>query len=103
MMTSFLTGDGVDTVNQQRLHPIQDPNPTPSYNMTFALMLEKAGHVAFTSELPKTFWYTYGIFCYRFTEVNKNNLQGGQFLLFAQKSRKIINWVGSLYNFEHLT
>ena len=28
-------------------------------------------------------------------EVNKNNLLGKQFYIFVQKSRKIINWVGS--------
>ena len=33
----------------------------------------------------------------RLREVNKNNLLGGQFLIFLpKKSRKIINWVGKL-------
>ena len=36
-------------------------------------------------------------------EVNKNNLLGGQFLIFCQKSRKIINWVGSLHFLSGLT
>ena len=28
-------------------------------------------------------------------EVNNNNALGGQLIFFAQKSKKIINWVGS--------
>ena len=37
-------------------------------------------------------------------EVNKNNSLGGQcFNIFAQKFRKIINWVGSLQFLSALT